>query len=101
MLTTFYPPYSFGGDAIGIQRLASAMARQGHQITIIHSLDAYFTLSNNRPKEIQHHENIEVIGLRSNIGFISNLLIHQLGRPLVHHNKLQSILNSQKFDIID
>ena len=27
MLTTFYPPYSFGGDAIGVERLSSAMAR--------------------------------------------------------------------------
>src|SRR6185312_9111335 len=28
MLTTFYPPYNFGGDGIGVQRLAAAFARR-------------------------------------------------------------------------
>ncbi len=100
MLTTFYPPYSFGGDAIGIERLASAMARQGHQITVIHDIDAFSTLSDSEPKAVTPPENIEVIGLKSNIGFISNLLTHQLGRPIVHRNQLQAILKAGAFDII-
>ena len=68
MLTTFYPPYSFGGDAIGIQRLATAIAKLGHQITVIHDVDAFSTLSNVKPVDITHPDNITVIGLKSNIG---------------------------------
>ncbi len=29
MITTFYPPWHFGGDAIGTQRLARALVRRG------------------------------------------------------------------------
>jgi len=43
MFTTFYPPYSFGGDAIGVQRLAHALAARGHQITVVHDIDAYLS----------------------------------------------------------
>lgn len=100
MLTTFYPPYSFGGDAIGIQRLATAIAKLGHQVTVIHDIDAFSTLSNAKPAEISHPDNIEVIGLKSNIGFISNLLTHQLGYPVVHRKQLQEILKPGAFDII-
>ena len=40
MFTTFYPPYSFGGDAIGIQRMARALVARGHAVTVIHDIDA-------------------------------------------------------------
>ena len=83
MLTTFYPPYSYGGDAIGVERLASAMAKQGHHVTVVHDINAYNTLSDAKSPEITPAENIKVIGLRSNIGFISNLLTHLLGPPLL------------------
>jgi len=100
MLTTFYPPYSFGGDAMGVERLATALAGQGHQVTVIHDIDAFTTLSNAKPAERSPQENVEVIGLRSNIGFISNLLTHQLGRPVIHRSQLRSILSPGAFDII-
>jgi len=103
MLTTFYPPYSFGGDAIGIERLATAIAKQGHHVTVIHDIDAFTTLSNTTnlsPTPISPAENINVIGLRSNIGFISNLMVHQLGRPVIHRKQLQVLLQPGAFDIV-
>lgn len=100
MLTTFYPPYSFGGDAIGIQRLATALAKQGHQITIIHDIDAFTTLSDAKPKAADTVENITIIGLQSSMGVVSNLLTHQLGRPVIHHRQLEDILKPGAFDII-
>ncbi len=45
MLTTFYPPYNFGGDGIGIKRLATALADRGHAVTVIHDKDAYLALA--------------------------------------------------------
>ena len=44
MLTTFYPPFNFGGDGIFVERLAGALARRGHAVTVVHSLDAYHFL---------------------------------------------------------
>ncbi len=100
MLTTFYPPYSYGGDAIGVERLASAMAKQGHHITVVHDIDAYHTLCDDILPEITPAENIKVIGLRSNISLVSSLLTHQLGRPVIHSNQLHEILKPGAFDII-
>ena len=32
MVTTFYPPYHFGGDALYVYRLSNALARRGHHV---------------------------------------------------------------------
>ena len=44
MFTTFYPPYSFGGDAIGVQRMARALTARGHDVTVVHDEDSYLVL---------------------------------------------------------
>ena len=41
MVTTVYPPVSFGGDGIFVYRLAQALAEAGHKVDVIHSEDAY------------------------------------------------------------
>jgi glycosyltransferase involved in cell wall biosynthesis len=40
-LTTFYPPYSFGGDAMYIYRLAHALGDARHHVGVIHCIDSY------------------------------------------------------------
>jgi len=100
MLTTFYPPYSFGGDAIGIQRLAAAFAKRGHHVTVIHEADAYLTLAGAEPPPAEPLENVETIALRSGFGMASNLLTHQLGRPVVQRRRLREILTPGAFDIV-
>ena len=52
MLTTFYPPFSFGGDAIGIQRFSRALVSRGHSVTVIVDTDAYNVLSPNPDPEL-------------------------------------------------
>ena len=39
LVTTFYPPFSFGGDAIHVQSLAGALVRAGHRVDVIHGLE--------------------------------------------------------------
>ena len=36
MLTTFYPPYNFGGDGIFVHHLANALAQREHHVEVIH-----------------------------------------------------------------
>jgi glycosyltransferase involved in cell wall biosynthesis len=100
MLTTFYPPYSYGGDAIGIERLVSALARDGHEVTVVHDIDAYNSLSDDSPRQTAPTEKVTVIGLESRIGLVANLLTHQLGRPVVHRRQLEEILKPGAFDIL-
>lgn len=39
--STFYPPYHIGGDAIHVKYLAEELAKRGHEVHVMHSLDAY------------------------------------------------------------
>src|SRR6202043_2357264 len=51
MVTTFYPPYSFGGDAIFVEALSRGLAEQGHEVDVIHCLDSYRALARATPRE--------------------------------------------------
>jgi len=100
MLTTFYPPYNFGGDGIAIQRLATALADRGHKITVIHDRDAYLALAGAEPVPVAGDDRIEVVGLKSSLGTFSSLVTHQLGSPLVHGSALRDLLAPGNFDVI-
>jgi len=99
MFTTFYPPFSFGGDAVGVQRLARALAAIGHQITVVHDEDAYLSLGG-KPSGDADADGVTRIGLRSKNGMLSNLLTQQTGRPVVHGKRIQAILDEIQPDII-
>ncbi|MDI3337084.1 glycosyltransferase family 4 protein [Defluviimonas aestuarii] len=99
MFTTFYPPYSFGGDAIGVQRMARALAARGHDITVVHDEDSYLILGGKVQAE-GPPDGVRRIGLRAKNGMLSNLLTQQLGRPVTHAARIREILAERKPDII-
>lgn len=41
LVTTFYPPSSFGGDAVQVQRLAEGLAERGHRVRVVHNPAAH------------------------------------------------------------
>ncbi len=41
MVTTFYPPYHLGGDAVHVQYLARALSARGHEVHVEYSPAAY------------------------------------------------------------
>ncbi|MGB5838475.1 MAG: glycosyltransferase family 4 protein [Albidovulum sp.] len=99
MFTTFYPPYSFGGDAIGVQRMARALAARGHDVSVVHDEDSYLILGG-KPQHEGAPDGVRRIGLRSKHGIVSNLLTQQLGRPVMHKGRIEEILAERKPDII-
>ncbi len=103
MLTTFYPPFSFGGDAIGIQRLSRALVRRGHHVTVVHDTDAHVMLSTARPEAPDHDvdEGVEVIRLRSKIPLLSTLATQQTGRPVVNGRRLRQIVRDGTYDVVN
>jgi glycosyltransferase involved in cell wall biosynthesis len=101
LLTTFYPPFNFGGDGIDVQRTARALAARGHQVTVIHDVDAYEWLAGKRlAGEPARQDGVEVLSLRSRLRVISPLLTHQLGYPVVHGRKIADAIRSRGFDVI-
>lgn len=102
MFTTFYPPYHFGGDAIGIQRLCRGLAKQGHEVTVVHDLDAYRLLSKqDDERELANEPGIECITLSSSMPLVSEFLTQQLGRPVMHAGRIKQLLRERDFDVIN
>lgn len=46
-VTTFFPPYHFGGDAVAAAHLANALVRSGHNVLVVHCADAFRLLRKN------------------------------------------------------
>lgn len=102
MVTTFYPPFNFGGDGIGIQRLSRALVRRGHEVTVVHDEDAYDALAPGAsPEPVPDDEGVRVVGLRSPFGSLSPLLVQQTGRPMLHRRRLRSLLGDGGFDVVN
>lgn len=100
MITTFYPPYNFGGDGIFVHRLSNELARRGHQVEVIHCIDAYRLLASGEPTgPYQDHPNVIVHGLKSRFGFLSPLATQQTGIPFFKSTRIREILK-KGFDVI-
>jgi glycosyltransferase involved in cell wall biosynthesis len=124
-VTTFYPPYGFGGDAVDVQRWAHALARRGHDVTVVHDIDAFAALDHSgSPSQARapaptvgraaavagdpaahtpavEPDGVRVIGLRSPVGALSPALTHQVGRPVVHGRRLRRLLADGAFDVVN
>jgi glycosyltransferase involved in cell wall biosynthesis len=99
MITTFYPPYNFGGDGMGILRLSQALVRRGHDVTVIHDADAYLTLAGKPPAASFADDGVQIVSLRSSLGPVSNLLTQQTGRPVVHGARIRRELERRDIDV--
>jgi glycosyltransferase involved in cell wall biosynthesis len=100
MITTFYPPYNFGGDGIFVHRLSNELARRGHQVDVIHCIDSYRFLAGQEPAgTYADHPKVTVHGLQSPFGFLSPLATQQTGYPLFKSARIQQILE-KGFDVI-
>lgn len=100
-LTTFYPPYSFGGDAMYIYRLAHALGDAGHHVDVIHCIDSYHLLHAAEPEiKFADHPNVTVHGLRSGYKWLSPLLTQQTGLPYLKQGRIREVLDSKAYDVV-
>jgi glycosyltransferase involved in cell wall biosynthesis len=100
MLSTFYPPYNYGGDGITLQRLCRALVRAGHEVTVVHDADAFTSLGRRPPNGDPPDDGVDVVTLRSSLGALSVLLTHQFGRPVVHGREIEEVLGGRRFDVV-
>jgi glycosyltransferase involved in cell wall biosynthesis len=100
-LTTFYPPYHFGGDAIQLCRLAHALGDSGHHVDVIHCVDSYHLLHPGAPPlKFSEHPKVVRHELRSGFSSLSPLLTQQTGRPLLKEKRIAEVLRSRPYDVI-
>ena len=101
MITTFYPPYNFGGDGIFIYRLSNELARRGHHVDVIHCADAYLLLQPSGPRgEYPNHPNVTLYSLKSPVGLLSPLLTQQTGVPFLKRRRIKELIEENEYDVI-
>jgi glycosyltransferase involved in cell wall biosynthesis len=102
MVTTFYPPFNFGGDGIYVQALARELIARGHAVTVVHCMDAYRLLARQpatAPEE-QWIDGVRVVRLQSRWGALSPLLTQQTGLPLLKGERLRRLF-AEGFDVVN
>jgi glycosyltransferase involved in cell wall biosynthesis len=93
-VTTFYPPYHFGGDAVFIYHLANALATRGHRVDVVHCADTYAYLARRAPNsEFPNHPGVTVHTLRSRFGALSPIATYATGLPALKAGALGAILD--------
>lgn len=98
-VTTFYPPHNFGGDGVHVQRLARALGRRGHDVTVVHAPGAFTLLNGGRPPDGApvgdgaSDDPVTVHALRGIRGAIEPFVVHQTGRPVLEAGRLRRLLD--------
>lgn len=102
MVTTYFPPYHFGGDAIYVYRLSQALAELGHQVDVVYSMDAYRLAGGaNQEHSFPDHPNLTRFPLESSWPWASAMAAHQLGRPALYEKRIEKIVNDGNYDVIN
>ncbi len=99
--TTFYPPYSFGGDATYLHRLCHALGDAGHEVEVVHCVDSYHLLHPGEPEiAYAEHPRVRTHPIESGLGWLSPLATQQTGRPLLKRKRIQALLDASRWDVI-
>ena len=100
MVSTFYPPYSFGGDGMHIYRLSNELAHRGHSVDVFYCEDAFLLMNGHHPTaKFPNHERVILRPLKSGVGMLSPLLTQQTGLPFFKR-ELKRALERGKYDVI-
>lgn len=100
MITTFYPPFSYGGDATYVRNLAKALVARGHEVEVIASTEAYLVRSkDDGAVDTTAEDGVIVHRLRHRAGLVAPLVSQQTGLPALHGPALKQFL-ARPFDVL-
>lgn len=101
MLSTFYPPHHFGGDATYVRALSRELVRLGHHVEVVYCEDA-FNIVNRQGSAVNTDidNGVFVHKLKSSLGVLSPLITQQTGRPGLKRSALKEILD-RDFDVVN
>ena len=105
MVTTFYPPWHFGGDAVHVQSLARALVRAGHDVDVVSFTESYRAAGGRVDAKTpvagstREADGVMVHRLDHPLGRWSALWMHQAGSPGPYRSPLAAVLD-RGFDVL-
>ncbi len=100
MVTTYYPPYHFGGDATFVRALSRALVDAGHHVEVVHCEDA-FRLRGHEPVQDENvPDGVTVHRVRSRFKRLSPIATQQFGIPGFKTTQIREVLNGP-FDVVN
>jgi glycosyltransferase involved in cell wall biosynthesis len=97
-ISTFFPPYSFGGDAVFVRRLCDNLHREGHEVEVIQCVDAFRLFEHGGVRETLFPYPVHRIHSGT---FVSPLYSYVTGRPgFWKARELQRVLDKFRPDLL-
>ena len=102
MISTHFPPYQMGGDAIFVEYLTKELLRKGHQVDVFYNPAAYRYLRKGSQvlpveKSVEQLRRYEHIQNTKSLGLVLNLTF---GFSSSAEKELRSIIRERKPDVI-
>lgn len=101
LVTTFFGAHRFGGDAAYVERLAVALLRRGHAVTVFYSRDAFEAVRGSQgPIPYTPPPGLRLQALAASLPRLDLLWMHQTGRLGRVGRELVRHLHEGDFDVI-
>jgi glycosyltransferase involved in cell wall biosynthesis len=101
MTSSFYPPYHVGGACVHVKNLAEELARRGHEVHVIHSLDAYRLLRGTRPHAGQmSEEGVHVHASGAPFKILDPLLAYTCGTSPYFQRQFEEVVEDVRPDVV-
>jgi glycosyltransferase involved in cell wall biosynthesis len=106
MTATYYPPFHVGGDAIHIKYLSEELAKIGHEVHVMYSLDAYnykksrFFGERKISKDDMNSQGVFIHTLRSPLGIADIYLTYLLGNSRHVNKEFNKLIETIKPEIV-
>ncbi len=98
LVTTFYPPHSFGGDAVHVHRLATGLSQRGHRVRVVYAQAAFRLLSGDVPPAagFDDADGVEVVSVVD--APWQAAATYLVGGPVGYRSRLARLLDG--FDVV-
>lgn len=102
MTSSFYPPYHVGGACVHVKYLAEELARRGHEVHVMHSVDAYQIKRGKRLslEQEEHQNNLYMHRLESPLKTLNPIIVYTLGNSVYVQKKFSETVKEIHPDVV-
>ena len=99
MTSTFYPPYHIGGADTLVKYFAEQLVKEGHEVHVLFSLDA-FKYKRPYQKKKENYNGVIVHAIESTLGIAEPILNYSLYTQQATMKAFKNLVLKEKFDLV-